>query len=113
MTLNFLVAPDFSPERFAGWHMLNTVLQRRSGIHLHLLTPASPSEQAELLAAEKADLVYATAVPNIRHGKIAGYTSVRRKPSRTRIDELIPVYREWRDQEQEQAQAQEKEKTAP
>ena len=29
MTLNFLVAPDFSPERFAGWHMLNTVLQRR------------------------------------------------------------------------------------
>ena len=57
--------------------------------------------------------VYATAVPNIRQGKIAGYTSVRRKPSRTRIDELIPVYREWRDQEQAQAQAQEKEKTAP
>lgn len=59
MTLNFLIAPDFSPERFAGWHMLNTLLQRRSGIHLHLLTPASPSEQSALLAAEKADLVYA------------------------------------------------------
>lgn len=59
MTLNFLIAPDFSPERFAGWHMLNTLLQRRSGIHLHLLTPASPAEQAALLAADKADLVYA------------------------------------------------------
>ena len=59
MTLNFLIAPDFSPDRFAGWHMLNTVLQRRSGIHLHLLTPVSPSEQAQWLAAEKADLVYA------------------------------------------------------
>lgn len=59
MTLNFLIAPDFAPDRFAGWHMLNTVLQRRSGIHLHLLTPASPTEQSELLAAEKADLVYA------------------------------------------------------
>jgi hypothetical protein len=59
MTLNFLVAPDFSPERFTGWHMLNTVLQRRSGIHLHLLTPTSSAEQSELLAAEKADLVYA------------------------------------------------------
>ena len=59
MTLNFLIAPDFAPERFAGWHMLNTLLQRRSGIHLHLLTPVGPSEQAELLAAEKVDLVYA------------------------------------------------------
>lgn len=39
--------------------------------------------------------VYATAVPNIRNGKIAGYTSVRRKPSRTRIAELMPVYQQW------------------
>ncbi|MBE2263621.1 MAG: PAS domain-containing protein [Burkholderiaceae bacterium] len=39
--------------------------------------------------------VYATAVPNIRNGVIAGYTSVRRKPSRTRINELVPVYRQW------------------
>lgn len=43
--------------------------------------------------------VYATAVPNIRNGLIAGYTSVRRKPSRTRIVELIPVYRQWRELE--------------
>ena len=47
--------------------------------------------------------VYATAVPNIRNGQIAGYTSVRRKPSRTRIDELIPVYREWLAQETQKA----------
>jgi aerotaxis receptor len=47
--------------------------------------------------------VYATAVPNIRQGLIAGYTSVRRKPSRTRIDELIPVYAQWLAQEQEKA----------
>lgn len=59
MTLNFLIAPDFAPDRFAGWHMLNTLLQRRSGIHLHLLTPASPAEQAALLAEGKVDLVYA------------------------------------------------------
>lgn len=59
MTLNFLIAPDFAPERFAGWHMLNTTLQRRSGIGLHLLTPANAHEQAQLLAADKADLVYA------------------------------------------------------
>lgn len=39
--------------------------------------------------------VYATAVPNIRNGQIAGYTSVRRKPSRTRIDSVVPVYSQW------------------
>ncbi len=39
--------------------------------------------------------VYATAVPNIRNGVVVGYTSVRRKPSRTRINELLPVYRQW------------------
>ena len=39
--------------------------------------------------------VHATAVPNIRNGQIAGYTSVRRKPSRTRIDTLVPVYTQW------------------
>lgn len=40
--------------------------------------------------------VYATAVPNIRQGVIVGFTSVRRKPSRTRIAELLPLYQQWR-----------------
>ncbi len=36
--------------------------------------------------------VYATVVPNVREGKIVGYTSVRRKPSRTRIEECLKLY---------------------
>ena len=43
--------------------------------------------------------VYATAVPNIRNGQCTGYTSVRRKPSRTCIAVLIPLYRQWLEQE--------------
>ena len=43
--------------------------------------------------------VYATAIPNIRAGVIVGYTSVRRKPSRTRVDGLVPVYQQWLDEE--------------
>ena len=43
--------------------------------------------------------VYATAVPNVRDGEVVGYTSVRRKPSRTRITELVPVYQAWLAQE--------------
>ncbi|HMV05418.1 MAG TPA: PhnD/SsuA/transferrin family substrate-binding protein [Accumulibacter sp.] len=59
MKLNFMVAPDFSPDRFAGWHMVNTLLQSRSGLQLHLLTPSSAQEQADLLRHDKADLIYA------------------------------------------------------
>lgn len=37
--------------------------------------------------------VYATAVPNVRQGKTVGYTSVRRKPSRRKIEEIQQLYR--------------------
>lgn len=36
--------------------------------------------------------VYATIVPNIRDGEIKGYTSVRRKPSRSKVVELQEIY---------------------
>jgi aerotaxis receptor len=36
--------------------------------------------------------VYATVIPNVRNGQIVGYTSVRRKPSRTRVKECEALY---------------------
>ena len=36
--------------------------------------------------------VYATAIPNIRHGKVEGFTSVRRKPSREKIASCTELY---------------------
>jgi len=36
--------------------------------------------------------VYATAIPNIRNGETVGYTSVRRKPSRTQVNACIKLY---------------------
>ena len=87
MTLNFLIAPDFSPARFAGWHMLNTLLQRRSGIHLHLLTPASPAEQAALLAEGKVDLVYANPFDAVDMIRNQGYVPFARPADR--FDEMV------------------------
>jgi len=37
--------------------------------------------------------VFASVVPNIRNGRIVGYTSVRRKPSRTKVNECTALYR--------------------
>ena len=36
--------------------------------------------------------VKATVIPNMRNGKLTGYTSVRRKPSRTKVEECIKLY---------------------
>lgn len=36
--------------------------------------------------------VKATVIPNVRGGEVVGYTSVRRKPSRTKVDECIKLY---------------------
>lgn len=36
--------------------------------------------------------VYATVIPNVRNGKVVGYTSVRRKPSRNRVRECEKLY---------------------
>ncbi|MDD2808755.1 phosphate/phosphite/phosphonate ABC transporter substrate-binding protein [Rhodoferax sp.] len=87
MTLQFLIAPDFSPERFAGWHMLNTTLQRRSGIHLHLVTPASAHEQLEVLAAGQTDLVYANPFDAVDMIRTQGYQPFARPAKR--FDEMV------------------------
>lgn len=38
--------------------------------------------------------VYATIVPNVRQGKIVGYSSVRREPSRAKIAESEALYQQ-------------------
>lgn len=43
--------------------------------------------------------VYATVIANVRDGRVVGYTSVRRKPSRRKIEEVLPLYRQWLGQE--------------
>lgn len=37
--------------------------------------------------------VYAVVVPNIRNGELVGFASVRRKPSRTKVNECIDLYK--------------------
>ncbi|GAA0310406.1 PhnD/SsuA/transferrin family substrate-binding protein [Psychrobacter aestuarii] len=58
-TYHMLIAPDFSPERFSGWHMFNTLLQKRTGLHLHLNMPASHKEQERLVDEGTIQVIYA------------------------------------------------------
>jgi aerotaxis receptor len=43
--------------------------------------------------------VFTSAVANVRNGVVVGFTSVRRKPSRERINECIPIYADLRAKE--------------
>ncbi len=45
--------------------------------------------------------VKATVIPNVRGGRIVGYTSVRRKPDRRKVEECIVLYAQMRAQEKE------------
>jgi PAS domain S-box-containing protein len=43
--------------------------------------------------------VFATAIPNVREGRVVGYTSVRRKPSHTKVAECRALYARLRAEE--------------
>ncbi|WP_037587081.1 PhnD/SsuA/transferrin family substrate-binding protein [Stenoxybacter acetivorans] len=58
-TINFLIAPDFPPEYFAGWHFLNTRLQRITEKSIHLQMPAGSTEERQLIDSGGVDLIYA------------------------------------------------------
>lgn len=76
--LNLLIAPDFSPERYAGWHMLNTALQKKTDLAIHLLTPASAAEQGELIANGVVDVMYANPFDAASMIRDAGYAAIAR-----------------------------------
>ena len=78
MTINLLIAPDFAPERFAGWHMLNTFLQKSSGIAIHLDTPASAQEQNDKIQSQNIEAIYANPFDAATMIREQGYRAVAR-----------------------------------
>ena len=86
-TCNFLIAPDFSPEYFAGWHMLNTLLQKQADIHMHLLTPNSYVEQEQMLEGEDIALIYANPFDAAKLIRQQGYRAIARPIGKS--DEMV------------------------
>ena len=78
MAYNFLIAPDFSQERFPVWHMFNTLLQKRSGHDLHLVTPASHAEQEDSLAKDDIKVIYANPFDAAKLIREDGYRAIAR-----------------------------------
>ena len=86
-THNMLIAPDFSPDRFAGWHMLNILIQKRANLNMHLNMPASHSEQEALIEAGDMQVIYANPFDAATLIREQGYRAVARPIGKS--DEMV------------------------
>lgn len=82
-----LIAPDFSPERFSGWHMFNTLVQKRANLHMHLNMPSSYAEQEALIAAGNIDVIYANPFDATTLIREKGYRAIARPIGKA--DEMV------------------------
>lgn len=86
-THNMLIAPDFSPERFAGWHMFNTLIQKRANLNMHLNIPASHAEQTQIIGAGDIQIIYANPFDAATLIREKGYRAVARPIGKS--DEMV------------------------
>ncbi|WP_201575286.1 PhnD/SsuA/transferrin family substrate-binding protein [Psychrobacter sp. H8-1] len=86
-THNMLIAPDFSPERFAGWHMFNTLIQKRANLNMHLNIPASHAEQEQVIGTEDIQVIYANPFDAATLIREQGYQAVARPIGKS--DEMV------------------------
>lgn len=89
MSHRFVIAPDFPPNLFSGWYTLNTLLQKRSNLAVHLETPASSSEQSLMIAKGDIDLVYANPFDAAELIREKGYKAIARPVGKS--DEMVIV----------------------
>lgn len=86
-THNMLIAPDFSPERFAGWHMFNTLIQKRANLNMHLNIPTSHAEQETVISEGDIQVIYANPFDAATLIREHGYHAVARPIGRS--DEMV------------------------
>ncbi|PIT16848.1 PhnD/SsuA/transferrin family substrate-binding protein [Snodgrassella alvi] len=78
MTINFLIAPDFPPEFYAGWHFLNTRLQRLIDAPVHLFMATNAKEEQLEIDNDNVDIIYANPFDAAKLIRELGYLPVVR-----------------------------------
>jgi len=82
-----LIAPDFSPDRFAGWHMFNTLIQKRANLNMHLNIPTSHAEQEQVIGAGDIQIIYANPFDAATLIREQGYRAIARPIGKS--DEMV------------------------
>lgn len=89
MSHRFVIAPDFPPNLFSGWYTLNTLLQKRSNLAVHLETPASSQEQTKMIDGGDIALVYANPFDAAKLIREKDYKAIARPVGKS--DEMVIV----------------------
>lgn len=76
--IKFLVAADFSPISFGGWHLLNAHLQKVTDLPIHLIVAESRKEQKDGLCNQNIPLIYADPMDAVQLVQAQGYLPVAR-----------------------------------
>lgn len=87
MILNFMIAPDFPPEYFAGWHLFNTKFQRLLERDIHLILPMDRQEQIDRIKQGNIALIYANPFDASMLVREEGYLPLVRPNNRP--DEMV------------------------
>ena len=87
--IKFLVAADFSPISFGGWHLLNAHLQKVTDLPIHLIVAEGRKEQKDGLYHQNIPLIYADPMDAVQLVQAQGYLPVARL--RGESDEVLLV----------------------
>ena len=86
-THNMLIAPDFFFFFFAGWHMFNTLIQKRANLNMHLNIPTSHAEQETVISEGDIQVIYANPFDAATLIREHGYHAVARPIGKS--DEMV------------------------
>ena len=89
MSYNFIIAPDFPPNLIGGWQTLNTLLQKRSNLAIHLITPSSATEQNQTIDKGDVSIVYANPFDAATLIREKGYKAIARPVGKS--DEMVII----------------------
>ena len=59
MSFKFTVSPDFTPDHLSGWYIFNTLLQKQTGLAIHLEMYDDFNRQRDAIVKDVVDMIYA------------------------------------------------------
>lgn len=87
--ISLMVVPDYMPDQFSIWYMLNNYVQKNSGQSISILMPSSFDEVIEQQKKEKVSLLYVNPFDAATYVKDQGYLPFIRP--KNKFDEVAIV----------------------
>ena len=88
-TINFVVAPDFAPQRTPCLQIFSTLLSKHSGISVKQTLAMAPNEVTEAIEAGGVDLIYCNPFLGLQLYEKYGYIPVLRPIGKEACDDVV------------------------